>query len=255
MVALSGLTISSYFQEQYPQALTLLDEMLALEPNDSWTLNYKGQLLSEFAKYQEAVALLQRAIEVGATDTNSYASLGWALENLGPENAPASKKAYQSAIEADTTNLLAHKGVANAHRLLGEVPEAREKYEYVLRESTDTSDFQALRGWCYYCLGKYEEALTSFEQALSVDPDDLSAHFDHALVQLCSGQHDAARQKYHEGLEKAEGLPALKRRGLVFIALDDLREAFSAIPHLVTLPVAQEIKQELEKSWQKVESL
>jgi tetratricopeptide (TPR) repeat protein len=254
LTALSGLAVSLYFDEKYQESFVEVDRMLLLEPDYVWALTFKGDLLLEFAKYADAAKLFQRANSLEPLKDDAFVSMGWAFENLGKEKAAEAQNAYKKAILSNADNLWAHKGIANALRLLGETEAAAAKYRYVIAHSDDSNEQQSLLGWCHYSVGQYEEAIRCFETSLASKPKDLATHFDFALVRMCSGQYQLAHTMYQKNLENVEMQQPLKRRGLIFIALDDFTEAVTTL-QLATVKECEAIKRLLDAAWEKVKML
>ena len=74
-------------QKLYDQAEIEFRKALAIDPNNSMTLNYLGYMLADHGvKLNEALAMIQKAVEL---DPQNYAyldSLGWAYYKLGQYN-------------------------------------------------------------------------------------------------------------------------------------------------------------------------
>jgi len=233
--------------------------VLALDPHNTWALSLKGDVLSEFAQYEDALEVLKQAADLDSSDSGIFSTMGWVLENLGAERAAEAKQAYEKVISLKGDELWAHKGVANALELLGEAEEAASRYRCVIqqgekRDLTGARD-KSLIGWCYYKLGQYENAIRVFKETLSLDPSIYSTQFDLALSQMCHGDYSEALQNYQKTLGMISSKHPLKRRGLLYVALDDLRQAIAALPQLATVKEAQEAIKSLEIAWEQVKDI
>ncbi len=51
-------------------------------------------------------------------------------------------------------------------------------------------------GNSYYELGKYEDAIKSFKQAIRIDPDFAEAHYNLGGVYSCLNDRDSALEQY-----------------------------------------------------------
>jgi tetratricopeptide (TPR) repeat protein len=101
--------------------------------------------------------------------------------------------------------------------------EARERVREVLQiESTPS----ALRGWCHYMLGQYEEAIRYLRLSIRRTPEDLSAQFDLALVLLADGR-SVAGEEYAHVLDATEALCEARQAGLLAVAEMDLSDAIT----------------------------
>jgi tetratricopeptide (TPR) repeat protein len=241
---LTDVALGLQLQDDYAGALEALDKALALDPDNVWALSTKGEALCDIAEYQDAAQVLDRATQLDPSDARSFAEKGWALENLGAGYAQEARQAYEAAIKLEHENLWHHKGLANALRLLGDTEAAQAKYHWVIEQAEKRTEVDAdtmsLTGWCHYQLGHYDEAARLFIEALSLNADMVSTQFDLALALMCSERHSLALQEYQRGLELVKGKQVQRRRGLLYVALDDLREAVKAQSALAEVKEVQE---------------
>ncbi|VVB95981.1 Photosystem I assembly protein Ycf3 [uncultured archaeon] len=248
--ALVRLVESLRFHEEYDRVLKIIDEALALQPDNPLVLRVKGDVLCDMADYRAAVEILEKVTQLNPFDSRGFASKGWALENLGKERTQEARLVYETLIELNPDNLWAHKGLANAMRLLGDTKAAVNKYQWIIeqQEKRDVADAGTMNmtGWCYYQLEHYDKAIQLLTNALILDPDDVSDQFDLALSLMCSGEHSKALQEYQRGLEKAQSKHVLHRRGLLYVALDDLKEALTTKPELRKVKEVQGVQKRLK---------
>jgi tetratricopeptide (TPR) repeat protein len=257
MIALTGRALSLYFKEDYEGLLMALDRALALEPNNVWGLNFKGNVLSEFAYYEDAAHLFGRAVSLDSSNHDSFLSMGWALENL--RRLAEARQAYETAISLQENDLWAHKGLANALVLLGETKAGIDKYRYVIEQAKKrklvSADDKSLIGWCRYNLGQYKDAGRIFEEALALNRKMLSTWFDLALVQMCGEDYSLSLHNYQRTLEMVDRKHVFKRRGLLYIAMDDLKQAATTQPRLFAVKEFQQVMSWLEMAWEQVENV
>ena len=195
------------------------------------------------AEYAQAVDLYDRVIELGSIDpqtlSEAFSGKGWALQCLGKTKAPEAKEAYEKAAELSPDNLWVQKGIANALRLCGEDQAAREKYEWVSDELERKGRPRAVLsslGWCYYNLGRFDEAEATYRQVIASKPDPFSDVFDLGLILFCRGNIPEALQAYEQGLESIRMRhPPRSRLGLLYVARSDLQEAIECHPSLSRL--------------------
>jgi tetratricopeptide (TPR) repeat protein len=109
---------------------------------------------------------------------------------------------------------------------------ASAKYEWVLKkaeqhstEQPDDVSFLSLRGWCEYRLGHCEKAVRLFRQIASLSPTEIANQFDLGLALICWGHYSEALNEYRRGVQRSRELPAPRRYGFAYIALDDLKVA------------------------------
>ena len=256
IVALKGRILSLYFKEDYEELLMTLDRALVLDPKNVWVLNFKGNVLSEFAYNEDAVPLLERAASLDLSKHDNFSSIGWAFNHIG--RAAEARHAYETAISLQEEDLWAHKGLANALDLLGETEAATDKYRYVIEkaEMRDlvSADDRSLIGWCQYKLGQYEEAEKIFEQSLSLNPNIISTWFDLALSQMCGEKYSLGLLSYQRTLEMVARKHVLKRRGLLYVAMYDLKRAVTTEMRLTTVKEVQQAMNLLEMAWEQAKN-
>lgn len=123
---------------QFDRAETVFRQLIEIDPEHAPALNYLGYMLADRGqKLDEALELIERAIEVGGETPSYLDSLGWAYFRLRrfEEALPPLERAAEGA--PDVSVILEHLG--------------------------DT----------YMELGRYEQAAEAFERALAGDREDI----------------------------------------------------------------------------------
>jgi len=232
---------AQYSLGNYSLALEALDNALEVEDDVEWLI-YKAQILCEIARFDEAVETLDHVIRLKTNMATAFGLKGWALQHLGVKEAANALSAYEAAVKLDRDNLWWHKGVANGLYLTGDRDKAAAKYSWVLeraeeyyKEQPYDVSFLSLRGWCQYRLGQCEAAVRLFRQIASLSPTEVSNQFDLALALICSERYPEALNEYRRGVQRSRELPAPRRYGLAYIALDDLEVAILMQPGLAVI--------------------
>jgi tetratricopeptide (TPR) repeat protein len=251
---------AQYSLGNYGLALEALEEALRLEDDGEWHV-FKAQILCEIGNFKEAVATLDRAVQINRRISTAFGLKGWALQHLGIEKAPDALKAYQSAVKLEPDNLWWHKGIANAFYLMGDRRRASNKYRWVLRRAEkhpqDPGDvsFLSLSGWCHYRLGNYEQAVELFKKVSSISVADIAYQFDLALSLIGCGRYAEAWDEYVRGVRRSSEQPVLRRRGLICVALDDLNVALKRQPRLRDVTAIKDSLRLLENNLRGVQGI
>jgi Tfp pilus assembly protein PilF len=229
---------AQYSLGNYSLALEALDNALQVENDVEWLI-YKAQILCEIARFKEAVETLDHVIRLKRNMATAFGLKGWSLQHLGLEEAANALSAYETAVKLDRDNLWWHKGVANGLYLMRDKDRAAAKYRWVLeraeehcKEQPHDVSFLSLRGWCEYRLGNCKAAVMLFRQIASFSPTEVSNQFDLALALICGERYAEALTEYRRGVQRSRELPAPRRHGLAYIALDDLEVAILMQPDL-----------------------
>ncbi len=159
--------------------------------DDPWQAR-GGQYLLELdvARLGDTVSFTPRAPRDDTRTERLYAQ-AWAMEERDPRGA---MRAYQLLLQSVPSHAAA---AANLGRLLhaaGHLREALEVYEAFLAVGDDALvRFNA--GVALEDLGRFDDALRSYEAALSLDPALVDAHFNAAL--LCESTGDRSGTLRH----------------------------------------------------------
>jgi tetratricopeptide (TPR) repeat protein len=237
---------------RFNRALQIADQRGAVKRTVT-LLQSHAAILSEMSVYDEAVELLDKAIEIDPANPYIYSDKGWALQYIGKERAEESRQAYEKASELRPNNLWIHKGIANALRVAGNRPAANEKYRWVVDQiesmGRKTTDLPTL-GWSYYHLGEYVKAEQIYRQVVESYPEPISDYFDLGLILLCLGKKDEALQCYQEGIKHLQlRFPERRRLGLIYVALADLQEAEALTPKSFSMEGDALAQEWLKEQW------
>jgi len=248
--------------KQYDEALSLLDEVLIIDPSLTEVLIIKSRILSAQGKQKEASELIKQVLseyednnalrlqyarmlveqhELEAA-TEQYGvlheklpddgeiALSYALLNIETQNLDEASKIFEHLIEID-------KKVPVANYYLGRIAQNhgddKKAVSYYLRVSSGdfTYDAQLRIGVLLAVLGKPDEGLTKLE-ALAEDQEDWGLRVKAYLAQ---GEILRSEKRYKEGVEmysralqqNREDTTLLYARGLMAEKIDrlDLTEA------------------------------
>ena len=92
------------------EAIVAYQRAAALDERDTWAMNNLGLLYIQLGRYTEALPPLARATELNPRSPVFQNNLGQALERLG--YYPEARKAYESAVAADSGYVKASTGLA-----------------------------------------------------------------------------------------------------------------------------------------------
>ena len=140
---------------------------------------------------------------------------------------------FQRSIEVDPDNALAHAGRGVVCEALGRTQDALEAFERAVELDPEDAVAQLHRGTMLNALDRDEEALEAFERAVELDPESALAHARSGAVLSKLGRSDEARQAFERAadLNQSEALypfavaVILLLVGNLEIALEHFREA------------------------------
>jgi tetratricopeptide (TPR) repeat protein len=124
-------------QKLYDQAEVEFRKALAIDPNNSMTLNYLGYMLADHnIKLEEALDMIKKAVEL---DPQNYAyldSLGWAYYKLGQYNQ--AEDDLRKAVERNSMDATVHDHLGELYEKTGRLKLAAAQWEESLNEFSHT---------------------------------------------------------------------------------------------------------------------
>ena len=236
-----------------------LEELQALpfDPLDIERIRINSALLCDSGDFEGALELLKPATSPLESAPKSLLALrGWAHQNCeSDEDAAQAESVYRQAMALDAEDHWSRKGLANALRRLGKVDEANLHYERVIeyarqqRDQHDLNPYDAcLAGWCCYRLDRFKEAADFSSAGLAAFGVGVAAQFDYGLFLLADSSFDSAKDQFERSIVDMVGKNYLRRCGLLYVALTDLRDAMQRLPSLAGAPQTYSVQASLAKA-------
>lgn len=148
--------------------------------NDMLRWNNYGIALLGQQQYAGAAAAFQKVVEINPAYVDGYINIGvadYSYERYGNAKEPLEKAL---AMRPGDPRALYYK--ASIAKIEGRLDEAAELLKQVIAAFPRFRDAHRELGFTYYQLKKYELARQSYENLQSIDPDDLSAHYNLMLI-------------------------------------------------------------------------
>lgn len=156
--------------QDYPTALSVLNEVLRVSPDNLEALNARAYVLLESEDYSSALVDFRRLMAVYPNNAEFIADAAYALSKLG------------------------------------ELEQALDLVDEAIGRMPDEAVLYRERGWLLYDLERIEAALISFEQAINLDSEETVSYFGRALAYYELGQKASALRdiRRYVGLAGAE---------------------------------------------------
>jgi tetratricopeptide (TPR) repeat protein len=219
--------------DQYDAALQAFERAAQIDNALGDAHALKAVTLVDIGEYEQAAAVLERAIARIPADTSDdgakrrlgwlWSARGWVLRRAGRAAVDQLKPMFERAIALAPDDPYAKKNLGWA---LLQKPATKEQGERLIRELIDErADIpKELVGECHFMLEKYEVAEHWLRSVVNADPTDIATRFDLALVRLAMRRDDDAKE-YAAASKLAREKSAERRRGLFHVALGDLIDA------------------------------
>jgi tetratricopeptide (TPR) repeat protein len=155
---------------RFDEAISDLDRALELNPRDTKALTTRGYTFGMLSRHEEAISDLDRALELNPRDTEALRVRGEIYGKM---------ERYEVAIRDLTRALELDPNDTQAFKDRGGVYDSMERYEEAIRDYTraqrlnPSDSFSFLRrGQSYQALKRYEEAIADLTRALELSPHD-----------------------------------------------------------------------------------
>jgi len=195
---------------KYPEAEDAYKHAIAIQ-DDSCARCGLGMLYRSTNRTTEAEAELRKSIELNSKDSCPYYQLGRLYYDT---------KQYAKAFDVfEQRNKLTHDAVtyhflANCNYRLGKVQESLPFYEQAASLSPDYEDVFIDQARAYNDLGRVAEAAKALERAIELNPENVQAHADLAVIRLLQDDRKGALREYQWVLNKDPKVAAELKNGL-----------------------------------------
>lgn len=196
---------------EHPRARALLDEALALCPEDAFVLATQGDVALESGGKSEAQALYERAIAAGPTECNGYVGLGELHQKAGEFDA--AREWFERGVREAPGEATSHERLMKLLGRKGELEDHREDIERlrVRRDAIDPEgEYDSLLGLgdLFRDDGRLDEAQAWYDRARRLQPRWPRA--DVAAGEACrtAGNPAGAERHARRAIELDASLPA-----------------------------------------------
>ena len=150
-----------------------------------------ARLYSEQGDLQRVVTTLSAVPPEDRTSRMELA-LGGTLDQLHKPKEAA--QAYQRAIDDDSDNLDARRGLANALLTDGQLDAARDQLQQIIAAEPQDAQSYIRLSEVQRRKGNYDQALTTIKKAEALVPDSLELNYNEALIYDSLGRYNDAEQ-------------------------------------------------------------
>jgi tetratricopeptide (TPR) repeat protein len=177
-------------------AYNYFEQALQLDPNSALPLYFEGRYLRQKGALQTAEASFEQAIELDPQNAGLYAEIAQIKEEQG--NLVTAELWYTTAIEVAEEKLpfqlLMLKFYTHRNYRMSEagIPLA----ETLIQADENNAEVYDLLGWMQFLSGMPEDGEEALRQALTTDPDLISARYHLARLVETTGRFDLAQEEY-----------------------------------------------------------
>ena len=188
-------------QKKWNKAKDSYEKSLSIDPDNSKEWYDLGIALINLEKFNDAIGAFDRVLILDSMNTQATNQKLSCLNILNLKQAMADKKetitsqfSEQPIQNVSTARNLFKQGTE--HFNLGRYEDALTSYDKALEINPDFSKAWYNRGNVLTELDRYEDALISFDKALEIDPDFSEAWYYHGAALVHLGRYDEAVVSY-----------------------------------------------------------
>jgi tetratricopeptide (TPR) repeat protein len=164
------------------------------EDNPDWMRwNNLGIAYLDQLQYSDAIQAFSQVVKLRPDYADGYTNIG--LTNIEWEKYASARGGLEKALQLEPGNARALYYLALVERRAGHSDAEVADLRKVLAQYPQSRDVRRELGVSYYQQGRQHEALEQFEALQSIDPDDLTAHYNLALLYRRMGMKDKAKEQ------------------------------------------------------------
>ncbi len=182
------------FENKLDIADTLLDQLYELEKSNEEIFIQKANILSRRDKHQEAINLLEKALELTEDEFDVLALLG--MEYMFLEDYENAKYYFMKCLEDDEQDYSALYNIIYCFEFLDQEDEAIDFINNYLDKNPYCEVAWLQLGKMYYNLQKYKKALAAFDFAIISDDKFIGAYLEKGKVLEKMGKFAVAIESY-----------------------------------------------------------
>ncbi len=194
---------------RYEDAERAFERALMINENDVQALSGLADVYLSQQRLAEAEAKYRQAIGLQPGNWNTYSSLGRFLYLNGRYEDAAN--AYREIVAVDAENINGWTNLATSLMLSGDFAAAARAFERAIEMEPIPTTYVNL-GMLHYYLGEADEAITAFEKAADMAPNDYLVWSNLGDVLAFSGDLDGAGQAFSTAEGLARGLLEVNSR-------------------------------------------
>jgi tetratricopeptide (TPR) repeat protein len=191
--------ISLHEQQRLVEAEKSYRLILQADPTHFGALQYLGMLCAQRRSFDEAVALLRRAIKQDPESGEAHDHLGSVLQALG-RHAEAIV-CHEAALAIDSKNPEAHYNLGVALQALNRHEAATVSYRRALALAPSIAEIHYNAATAHTALKQHHAALEHYEKALAIRPDYVRARTGLASTLQALGRHRESVAHYKTVLD------------------------------------------------------
>ena len=250
-IALVGQALFLERQGKFERAMIEIDEVLKIWPEHPFILLRKAELLVKLAddnldNYKQASSYYDQVLASDPNNVEAIVGKG----NIFSEEGEYDKAllAYDQALQLQPRNDGAHLGKGTVYLELEQYNDAIERFDMVLTDNRDNVLVLNKKGEALMKLGKCKEAIAVFETTLQIDPANLIVLTNKGDAASALGKPRQASRSYDRALNiDPDHVDAILGKGLALVKIERYEESLAYFDDV--LEIEFEIINKTEGKW------
>jgi Flp pilus assembly protein TadD len=176
------------------EAESVCRQVLQARPTDAWAMQVLGVIARQRGRLAEAIALMRYSIHLENSIPEFHNNLGTVEAALG-QKAEA-ESAFRAALALQPDHPQAATNLANVLREQRRLDEAEQVARGAVSSRPHNPEAHNVLGTIVQRLGKHQEALACFEEAVRLAPDYVQGRVNRATMLLMHGDYHRGWREY-----------------------------------------------------------
>ena len=195
-------------QNQFQEAVPILEQVLEQEPNTPIASLQLGRAYMSLREFQKAVAPLRSLVEMQPEDAFARYELGCALVKSG--NWDEALPQFEAAVSKVTGSSMMHFYLALVYQRTSRTDDAAKEFQSAIRLDPNNFPANLLLGRLFVIQRRAPDGLPYLRKAAKLRPDSIDAHHFLADVYSALGQQENFRRELTEAERlRSQGAPRL----------------------------------------------
>jgi tetratricopeptide (TPR) repeat protein len=179
------------------QAIDYVNLALSLDPRHYRSLNLLGQIHLQAKDYRLAADAFEKCLEVKSDFIDVINRLGTTYYELGEKDK--AEQAYQKSLALDG-NAFASFNLAKLRLEENKLTEALDYIDKSIQKADRQAGAYNLKGVILNQMERYPEAITSFQMALAITPNDVNVNVNLGIALMNARQYDKSLEVFEKAL-------------------------------------------------------
>ncbi|WP_138500400.1 tetratricopeptide repeat protein [Nostoc sp. PA-18-2419] len=218
--------------QRYQEALAVYEKAVNIRPDYVQGWNGQGRTLLELKKYKEALAAYDKAIQIKPDYLEAWIGRGFVLGNL--QHYQEAIASFNKALELNNKNSQIWNAKGEVLSSLGQYDQAIESYEKAIELKSDDFEAWYKKGLALQNLKRYQDAVAAFQKVVELKPDYVLAWYNwgNALVNL--QRYEDAFTAYDKAVQyKPNFYQAWLSRGNILMNLQRYPDAIESFNQVI----------------------